>query len=292
MAGRFKATETYNYSFVSPTVLTHLQEDLSEHIELANPISKERPYLRRCLAPNLLENIEKNQRFADTLRLFEIGRRYIKEDSGESMGEGEGVLPLQDHYLGIVYSSKSDVVPFKEIKRMALGVLKEIGYEAELVVREGTRWLHPVRSANIIVRGEKVGYLAEVESSVGQDFGLENRAAVAEINLSRLTTLKKNEIKYQPVPEFPEVKRDLAFVVSKSVVYSEIEKTLRNNSDLLSDIELFDVYQGKGIDPDKKSVAVHLTFRADDKTLSSEEVEGEMEKLRTVIRDDFFGIIR
>jgi phenylalanyl-tRNA synthetase beta chain len=81
-------------------------------------------------------------------------------------------------------------------------------------------------------------------------------------------------------------------VVSKSVVYSEIEKTLRNNSDLLSDIELFDVYQGKGIDPDKKSVAVHLTFRADDKTLSSEEVEGEMEKLRTVIRDDFFGIIR
>jgi phenylalanyl-tRNA synthetase beta chain len=292
MAGRFQAIETYNYSFVSPSVLLGLKEDLSQHIELANPISKERPYLRRCLAPNLLENIEKNQRFADTIRLFEIGHRYIKEDTGETMGEDEGSLPLQDHYLGIVYSSKGEATPFKEAKRMALGVLEEFGFAAELVVREGERWLHPVRSANIIVRSEKVGYLAEVEPKVGQDFGLENRTAVVEINLSRLITLKKNETKYQSVPEFPEVKRDLAFVVSKQTVYSDIEKTLRKNSDLLSDIELFDVYQGKGIDPDKKSVAVHLVFRSNEKTLSSEEVDGEAGKLRSVLSESFNAIIR
>jgi phenylalanyl-tRNA synthetase beta chain len=292
MAGRFKATETYNYSFVSPSVLLGLKEDLSQHIELANPISKERPYLRRCLAPNLLENIEKNQRFADTIRLFEIGHCYIKEDTGETMGEGNGNLPLQDHYLGIVYSSKSEATPFKEAKRMALGVLEELGFAAGLVVCEGEHWLHPVRSANIIVRGEKVGYLAEVESKVGQDFGLENRTAVAEINLSCLTTLKKNEIKYQPVPEFPEVKRDLAFVVSKQIVYSEIEKTLRKNSDLLFVVELFDVYQGKGIDPDKKSMAVHLVFRSNKKTLSSEEVDSEVDKLRNVLSELFSAIMR
>jgi phenylalanyl-tRNA synthetase beta chain len=115
---------------------------------------------------------------------------------------------------------------------------------------------------------------------------------VAEINLSCLTTLKKNEIKYQPVPEFPEVKRDLAFVVSKQIVYSEIEKTLRKNSDLLFVVELFDVYQGKGIDPDKKSMAVHLVFRSNKKTLSSEEVDSEVDKLRNVLSELFSAIMR
>ncbi|KKT70211.1 MAG: Phenylalanine-tRNA ligase beta subunit [Candidatus Uhrbacteria bacterium GW2011_GWE2_45_35] len=292
MAGRFKATETYNYSFVSPVTLTRLQEDLSQYIELANPISKERPYLRRCLAPNLLENVEKNQRFVDTVSLFEIGCRYIPEDAGEVMGEGDGVLPLQDHYLGIAYSAKGEAVPFKEVKRMTLGVLTELGFSAEFVVREGESWLHPVRSANIVVRGEKVGYLAEVEPNIGQGFGLENRVAVAELNLSRLAVFGKTEIKYLSVPEFPEVKRDLAFVVAKETIFAKLEKALRKNSKLLNEVELFDVYQGKGIDPDKKSVAVHLVFRSSEKTLSSEEVDNEVSDLRSVLSNEFNAIIR
>ncbi|MFH1089735.1 MAG: phenylalanine--tRNA ligase subunit beta [Candidatus Uhrbacteria bacterium] len=292
LAERFLSTETYNYSFVSPVTLLRMKEELKDYIELANPVSKERPYLRRCLATNLLENVEKNQKFSDTVSLFEVGCRYISELPGEESGEGK-VLPRQDNWLGLAFSKKGDSQPFREVKRALGGLLEELGYDFELKApEEKFAWGHPSRLAEIFVADKIVGYLSEVDPGVATDLGLDSRTAVGEINLTHLATLPVPEKKYEKIPEFPDVKRDLAFIVARSTEYSVLEKSLQKVSELLHNIELFDIYQGKGIDPDKKSVAIHLTFRATDRTLSSEEVGVEMEKLVTVINDEFSGIIR
>jgi len=292
LVDRFAMVETYNYSFVRPITIVKMKEDVSKYIELANPISKERPYLRRFLATNLFENVEKNQKFGESVKMFELGRTYLSELAGEEMGEGSGVLPKQDHWAGLVYSAKGVEAPFKELKRMIVGLFEELGFSCGLVLTEGKTWQHPARSADLIVRGEKVGYVSETEPNVNKELGLDNRTAVVEINLSKLSEFEPVGVKYEPVPAFPEVKRDLAFVVLAQTIYSNLEKALKKSSALLRGVELFDVYQGKGIDPDKKSLAVHFNFRSDDHTLSSEEVEKEMEKLRTVIVEQFSGIIR
>lgn len=292
LSARFAAAETYNYSFVAPFLLEKMGEPLSDYLELANPVSKERPYLARTLATNLLENIEKNQKFIDPVRLFEIGRHYVAELSGEDDGRGQ-FLPRQDHWLGLAFSSKSDDQPFIEARRMVFGLFEELGYSIEArPMAKGPVWTHPSRRAELFVHSEFVGCLSEIEPTIGQAIGLDWRAAVGEINLSFLATLAPKGKKYEKIPEFPDVKRDLAFMVANTTTYLVLEKALRRASKLLREVELFDVYQGKGIDPDKKSVAVHLTFRAADRTLSSEEVEKEMEKLTTVIKDEFSGIIR
>lgn len=292
LADRFATTETYNYSFVAPQILEKMGENLSDYIELSNPVSKERPYLVRTLVANLLENVEKNQKFVDPVRLFEIGRHYINELPGEDDGNGKP-LPLQDHWLGFIFSSKADDKPFVETRRTITGLLEEIGFPVEVLpMAKGSVWMHQSRRAELLVRGEFIGCLIEVEPNIGHNIGLDWRVAVAEINLSLLVTLSAKEKKYQKIPDFPDVKRDLAFVVSNTTAYAVLEKSLFKNSKLLYKVELFDIYQGKGIDPDKKSLAVHLIFRASDRTLSSEEVEKEMEKLVTVIKEEFSGIIR
>ncbi|MFA6132264.1 MAG: phenylalanine--tRNA ligase subunit beta [Patescibacteria group bacterium] len=292
LADRFAATETYNYSFVAPQILEKMGEKLSDYLELANPISKERPYLARTLATNLLENIKTNQKFTDPVCLFEIGRHYVAELPGEDDGSSKA-LPRQDHWLGLAFSSKGDGKPFVEGRRMIVGLLEEFGFAVEVrPMTKGPVWTHPSRRAELYTRGEFIGCLTEAEPAIGRAIGLDWRAVVAEINLSLLSTLVPKQNKYEKIPEFPDVKRDLAFVVSTTTAYSTLEKIFIKTSKLLHTVELFDVYQGKGIDPDKKSVAVHLTFRAADRTLSSDEVEKDMEKLVTVIKDDFSGTIR
>jgi len=292
LADRFAATETYNYSFVAPQILEKMGENLSDYLELSNPVSKERPYLVRTLATNLLENVEKNQKFADPVRLFEIGRHYVAELPGEDDGNG-GSLPRQDHWLGAALSSKENDKPFVEARRIIFGLLEELGFSPEArAMTNGPVWTHPSRRAELYVKSEFIGCVSEVEPTIGRTIGLDWRAAVAEINLSLLSTLFAKAKAFEKIPEFPDVKRDLAFVVAQTVEYANLKKNLSKVSKLLYEIELFDVYQGKGIDPDKKSVAVHLIFRAADRTLSSEEIETEMEKLRTVIKEEFLGIIR
>jgi len=292
LADRFAVTETYNYSFVAPQILEKMGENLSNYIELSNPISKERPYLVRTLFTNLLENVEKNQKFVDPVRLFEIGRHYINELPGEDDGNGQP-LPVQDHWVGLVFSSKNDDKPFVETRRTIVGLLEELGFSVEVqTMTKGPVWMHPSRRAELSVRGEFIGCLIEVEPMVSHNIGLDWRVALVEINLSLLATLSAKEKKYQKIPDFPDVKRDLAFVVSNSTTYAVLEKSLLKTSKLLNKVELFDVYQGKGIDPDKKSLAVHLVFRAADRTLSSEEIEIEIQKLRTVIKNEFFAIMR
>ncbi|MBI4599238.1 phenylalanine--tRNA ligase subunit beta [Candidatus Uhrbacteria bacterium] len=293
LAERFAATETYNYSFTSPATLAYLGEDAARYIQLANPISKERPYVARTLVPNLLENVEKNQRQTDTVRLFEVARTYVPEIPGDENGEGGSPLPHQDHVLGLVFAKKGDIFPFRELKRLCAGALRALGYTPTfLPMSDLASWMHPGRSAAITVDGEAVGYLAEVLPQRATDLGIEAKVAVGEVNLSLLAAFPARELTYHPIPPFPSVKRDLAFVVNKDVTYTDLELAMHAAAPLLVDVELFDTYAGKGIPEGKKSLALHLEFRADDQTLSSEEVDACMESLRQVLTARFSATMR
>ncbi len=130
LAERFGATEAYRYAFTSAETLTKLGLDVAVHLELANPLSKERPYLVRSLVPNLLEGVRENQRAADPIRLFESARAFLGDHDGVEMGEGSKLLPMQPTMLAAVVSGKEIDQPFWEGKEMALGALAAFGYAA------------------------------------------------------------------------------------------------------------------------------------------------------------------
>lgn len=293
LAERFAATEAYRYAFTSAETLTSLGLDVAAHLELANPLSKERPYLVRSLVPNLLEGVRENQRATDPVRLFESARAFLGDRDGAEMGEGTKSLPMQPTMLAAVVSGKGIEQPFWEAKEMALGALASFGYAATVMPAAMTSaWAHPTRSADLFVGDTHVGFVGEIAPSVADAFGLDHRAAAFELNLDVVAALPATVAAYRPVPTQPDLKRDLAFVVADRAAFADIERALRSASSLVVDVELFDVYRGKGVEEGKKSLAVHLTLRASDRTLTSEEADAEVATCVGVLGTAFGATMR
>ncbi len=287
------ASEVFQYAFVSPETLEALGESLDDHLKLANPLASDRPYLVRSLIPNLLETVVHNQRTFETVKMFQSERVFRKDEEGADMGEGKKKLPRQPHALAGVYAKKGDVDPFWESKAMVEQLMGAMGFAAELRPSEAPEpWQHPVRQAQIVVNDQVVGYVAEVDPEKASALGVDHRVAVFEMNLDVLAQQGEQAVVYKPVSVHPAAERDLAFVVADQAAYAVIETTIRKTSNLLDSVELFDVYRGKGVEEGHKSMAVHMSFRAADRTLESSEVDAELGKIRGVLEKDFGATMR
>jgi len=188
-------------------------------------------------------------------------------------------------------------VTFRRAKGALMRLFATLGIRTTRLERlvsgtDDTRW-HRTRSAAIwIDQHEHVGMIGEVSSSIANAFGLEQPTFLVDVDFDLVAKQATSAMRYHPIPAFQEVKRDVAFVVDRKTEYGKIEHALRAGSPLLESVELFDIYQGDGVPTGKKSLALHLAFRANDRTLSAEEVETEMAKLRTVLETSFHAILR
>lgn len=270
-------SETYNYSFVSPKLSEKCDIDFADLIELDNPIAKDRPYLRVSLLPGLLENTEKNIHFVDNIRLFEIGKIFEKNKPGmRTRTNSDELLPRQRTMLGVVYTAKDDKMPFYEVSEAINGILNKLRIKYDLVSQKDEKtekFIHPSRQAVIKVGDDIVGIMAELHPSIQQSFGIEGRVAMVEIGLDNLLTHISDRSDYQKIAQYPAVMRDVAFVIDKNVQHAEIVSSLRTLDPLICAVKLFDVFSGVNIGEDKKSLAYHITYRSDNKTLESEEVD-------------------
>jgi phenylalanyl-tRNA synthetase beta chain len=287
------ANEVYQYAFVSPDTLNTLGYAPDNHVKLLNPLASDRPYLVRSLVPNLLEAILRNQRHEETVHLFQVENVFLQEEKGLEMGEGKALLPQQPCMLSGVFAKKGEENPFWKVKEDLLGYLNSLGYQVELKEsKKPEGWQHAVRQADVFVGEEIVGTLAEVDPERAQALGLDHRAAAFEINLDLLSELDEPKIAYTSVATHPSAVRDLAFVVDEKVSCLAIQELMKETSKLLTTLEVFDIYCGKGVEEGKKSVALHLSFCAGDRTLASDEVDTEIEKVKKVLEEKISATIR
>jgi phenylalanyl-tRNA synthetase beta chain len=287
------AHEVYQYAFIGEKTLETLGYALEDHIKLLNPLASDRPYLVRSLVPNLLEAVERNQRREDIVHVFQVERVFLKEEKGLEMGEGKDVLPQQPCMFAGVYAKKGEDNPFWQSKLDVLGYLQGLGYDVQLhEAKKPAAWQHAVRQADVFVGEEIVGTVAEVDPERAQALGLDHRAAAFEINLSLLAEFATPQMQYEPVATHPSVERDLAFVVAEEVSCMKIQEVMKQTSALLMHLEVFDIYCGKGVEEGKKSVALHLSFCAGDRTLDSKEVDVEIEKITQVLEGELSATIR
>jgi phenylalanyl-tRNA synthetase beta chain len=274
-------TEIISYGLTSLDSVSRAQVDglpieTAAYIKLANPISQEREFLRQSLVPSLFETLRTNSRYRQRMALFEIGRVYLPQPGEE--------LPLEQRRLAIALTGPvlpaswhdGEVPPhfgFAHLKGIVETLVQRLHVSGVRVVAAPHPALHPARSATLQLAGAALGMLGEAHPQVCERFDLPEQVVVLlELNLDMLLAHRQPR-RYQRISRFPAALQDMALVVEADIPAQTVEETLRAaGGDLLRHVELFDLYQGEQIPVGKKSLAYALTFQAEDRSLTEDEV--------------------
>lgn len=269
--------ETLSYILVNDKEAKMFTKDNTELVKLLDPMTEERNTLRHSVLPSLLKIYEYNKaRSVKDVSIFEIGKAFYKVQ--EEYGEHTKLAALMtgEYYLGIENKKQVD---FYVIKGVAEELLDYLGYTGRysFIVNEEKmpNELHPGQAAQISVNNDIVGIIGRVHPKVSKE-----NIYMLEIDLDKLLEKKVGKMKYKEISKYPSVKKDLALVVDKNITSKEVEMNIKKaGGSLLTNIEVFDVYEGIGIPEGKKSIAYTLTFEKSDRTLTDEEISTAMEKI-------------
>lgn len=268
--------ETLSYILVNDKEAKMYSNDEYEEVKLLDPMTEERNTLRYSMIPSLVKIYEYNKaRALKDISIFEIGKGFSKQ--GEDFKEESKlcVLMTGEYGLGIGHKTQVD---FYVIKGVAEELLDYLGYgnRYSFVVKDNLpKEFHPYQTAYISVNNDVVGIIGRLHPNISKE-----PTFVMEINLDKLLSKKVGKMKFKEISKFPSVKKDLAVIVDKEKTSGEVAMLIKKSaSNLLTNIELFDVYTGANIDENKKSLAYSLTFEDSKKTLTDEEINKEMEKI-------------
>jgi phenylalanyl-tRNA synthetase beta chain len=270
--------EIITYSFISEKSQQLFDSERSG-LKLSNPLSAEYAVMRTNLWAGLVETVSYNlNRQQEYLRFFESGLRFIPEKNTltqESVVSGVWAGKAFPEQWG----EKSREVDFFDVKNNIIQLLKltreENQFEWEASPHPA---LHPAQTAKIIREGECVGIMGALHPELQNILDIKIPLFLFEIRLDALT--KAQLPKFQSFSKFPTVRRDIALIVDRFLEVKILEKIIRENAkEYLSDISIFDVYQGKNLPPNKKSLALGLTFQALDRTMLEDEIQSLMTKV-------------
>ena len=282
--------ETLTYILVNDKEAKYFTKDDTEIVSLLDPMTEERNTLRHSILTSLLKVYEYNKaRSNKDISVFEIGKAFYKK--GEEYGENNKVAALisGDFYLGVDNKKQAD---FYILKGLAEELLDYLGYanRYSFVIKEDKmpEELHPGQSALISVNNDIVGIIGRVHPNLEKD-----NVFVFEIDLDKLLDKKVGKMKYKEFSKFPSIKKDLAVVVDKEITSEQIGTWIKKAAgSSLSNIDVFDVYTGKGIEENKKSIAYSLTFEKMDRTLTDEEINESLEKVVEVLEKKLGATLR
>ncbi|MCG3184416.1 MAG: Phenylalanine--tRNA ligase beta subunit [Planctomycetes bacterium] len=255
--------------------------DSPVRLEARNPVNAETPALRRNLLGSLLLALGTNQRHGrQSVHLYEIANSFLPGKDGKSSGEHE-VLALvgADYY---------------DLKGAIESLLESLRATAPLEVAP---LQHPVfadgRAARLKLGGKAFGVIGEPHAKAAAEYQVEGACALAELDFTLLVEAWQPVPTMEELPRFPTAERDLAFVLDHAVSWAQVEATARAAADAtLRKVELFDEFTGKQLGAGKKSLAFRLSFRHDERTLTSEEIQSQMEAVIRAVKSKLGGELR
>lgn len=262
-------TEMMNYSFYSEDEINVCGLENMRHIRVKNALSVEQTHMRVSLIPGILKNIVKNGHERSHLNLFEFGRTY--KEVGEFM-------PLEEKNVvaAVAAPQKSDEV-FYAIKG-ALESFLEKFRTPNVILREThtpPSYAHPKKAIEVVVRGEVIGYAYTLHPAVAQALELKHDVGCFELNFTKLAAHGRATPKFEELPKFPSMPFDVSLLIDRKKSIADVERAIQKGDPhgLIRRIKLFDVYEGKNIPEDKKSLAFTIELRHDDHTLSDQEFQ-------------------
>ncbi|XOB40478.1 MAG: phenylalanine--tRNA ligase subunit beta [Candidatus Nealsonbacteria bacterium] len=271
-------SEIYSNSFVNKKEAELFNYKDSRLIETDNPISADYQYLRPSLIPNLLKSVKKNQRFFGNIRIFELGKIFknskVKEKraltglmTGDVFYGAKGIVDMLLNKLGISDIWYDQYQPTPEESKISI-------------------W-HPKKCAEIKVGGKEIGFLGEISGKVMEDLKLKSRIVVFDFDFEKLQKIASEEQEFKPISSYPSAVRDIAVLVPRDVLVVDVlNKIEAAGGRLIRDIDLFDIYEGEEISEGKKNLAFHIIYQAEDRTLSSKEIDGVQNRIIKVLEKE------
>jgi phenylalanyl-tRNA synthetase beta chain len=270
-------------------------------LALANPIAADLSDMRPSLIPGLVAAAQKNaDRGFPDVGMFEVGQIFKGDAPGDQVTATAGLRRgrAKASGLGRHWSDGGEADLF-DAKSDALAVLAAAGAPAQAlqVVPGAPAWFHPGRSGTIQIGPQNVlGYFGELHPRALQALDAEGPLAAFEVMLDRIPEPKAKATRMKPaldLSSFQPVERDFAFVVDRAVKAADIVRAAQNvDKKLISNVTVFDIYEGKGIEPGKKSIAIAVTLQPREKTMTDEEIEAMGQKIVAEVSKRTGGILR
>jgi phenylalanyl-tRNA synthetase beta chain len=320
--------EVAGWSFASPDLPDRLRLPAGDRrrklVTLSNPLSSAQSVMRPTLLGSLLDLARHNVAHgAGDVRLFELGAVYFDEQHPaappEATANGHGPLPSDTERRAAAERAHAATLPTERLHAGAVlsgaarprtwrdpepppvdyfaakGVLEALAATLRVPLSfEPTSdepFLHPARAARVHAGGEPAGWLGELHPAVAEAWELPP-AAGFEVDLETLFAAAPGTAAYQDVTSFPDVRRDLAVVAAQDVPSARIVAAIRDASPLLESVQVFDVYTGPQVGEGRRSLALHLTFRAPDRTLTDEEVDREVAAITKALHEQLEAELR
>lgn len=276
--------ETRTYTLVNPKMADMFEND-HKSIELPNPMSTDKSILRKSILPSLLNVIDYNRaRGVKDINLYEISKVYYDDFNEETLI----AISMYGNYMSNQWQGLNVKVDFYLLKGIIENLLDYLGFKNRYsFVESNIRDMHPGMCADILIDRKKVGFLGKIHPATKKD-----EIYLCEISLTKLGVNVK-PLKFKEISKFPNIEKDLAFIVPKDMKASEIESVIRKSGGrLLKNISVFDVYTGENVDDDKKSVAFNLVFEDTTKTLTDEEVTEVFNKIINDVNEKLSAKLR
>ena len=288
--------EVINYSFIPKDALQKLKfTGVSEDklIDISNPITEDFVTMRPTLLYSLIKNAKDNMnRNVSNIRFFEVSRTFEKAEE----------LAKEDIKVGIILAGENDKTlwnpkpvhyDFYDLKGIVEEVFSKLKFQSFSIKRSVQTEFHPGRSADVFVGKEYIGSFGEIHPDVLENFGLNKKTIlVAEFNIELIKKYINKPFVYQGIVKYPAVPRDLALVMNENILVGDVLKTIEKIDKKVEKVELFDIYQGIGVEPGKKSVAISILLRDDSKTLEEKEINDIIDKILAKMKKDYMAELR
>ena len=280
--------EIITYSFISPTYYDkiRLPEDspLRKSMKIMNPLGEDTSIMRTTVMPSMLEILTRNYNYRNKeAHLYELGRTYFERE--------DGMADEPKHLSLGVYGPEESFFTLKGAVETILDSIRaeDVTYVAE----KSDPSYHPGRCAKVYVNGQEVGTLGQIHPLVAANYGVDAELYYADLKFDALFASRGADPEYQPLPKFPAVTRDIAVLVDKAVTVGAVESSIQAAAKgLLKDVTLFDIYEGAKLPTGKKSVAFNLVLRADDRSLTAQEADDEVNLVLERLKKDFDAMLR
>lgn len=283
--------EAISYSFVDPKLQAMFDPDITA-VPLANPISADMAVMRTSLIPGLVAAAQHNiNRQQSRVRLFESGLRFVPTDEGLQQVPTLALL-IAGRRHAESWNSGTEPVDFYDLKGDLESLLDLARAGAQFAFGAAARdGLHPGQCAAVSRSGQVVGHLGALHPTLATELGLDVPLYACEIDLAAI--LDGDLPAFAEISKFPEVRRDLAFVVDRDVAVAGLMDAVRGAAGgYLTDLNLFDVYTGEGIDPKRKSLALSLTFRDQSRTLGDNDVNPAVGQVVDLLEKNYNAELR
>jgi phenylalanyl-tRNA synthetase beta chain len=288
-----------SYSFIDPAWLSALRlagdDTRLDPVPLANPLSGDQSVMRTMLLPGLLATAQRNLAVREErVHLFEVGKVFSRNRSAGSLDHLRETGTSEGRRLGLLlmgdlepesWSRSGLVTDFFLGKGVLERLLGALGLEASFA-RAREPFLHPGKSASVALAQGEIGWVGEVHPLVLRAFDLPEGVIAAEIDAEALLSGAREVALFEDLLTFPVVEQDLAVAIDRDLPAEEVLRAVhRAGGELLTNVSVFDVYEGPQVGEGRKSLALRLTFRSPERTLSEAEVNEVRAAIVTELRE-------